>query len=458
MTATRERATLAVLFVGVLLAALDIAIVGPALPAIRSTFAVSARWLPAVFSVYVLFYLIGTPLLAKRSDRYGRRLVFLESLAVFAAGSLLVAAAWSFPVLLLGRGIQAFGAGGLLPVAAAVIAETVPLERRGRTLGLIGAVFGVAFLLGPLLGGLLLGSGWRWLFVINVPVAFVLMAAATRVLPRSAGREGGRFDVIGSALLAIVLAAIVVGVGQIDTNAPAASLQSLRVWSCLVLIALGIPLLWAIETRAADPVLPPALLRSPQLRVVGAIAIAVGAAEAGMVFLPAMAVLNFGIDEKSASLTMLPLVLTLAVGAPLAGWLLDHVGARSVVQLGLALTVAGLLLFGLLPLDWPNFYLSGALVGFGMSALLGAPLRYIALHEAGEERRGAGQGILTLCVSVGQLVGSAIIGGVVGSASHALQGYRHALLAVAAACALALVLSAALRGRVTREPGAQANA
>ena len=458
MTAARERATLAVLFVGVLLAALDIAIVGPALPAIQATFAVAPRWLPTVFSFYVLLYLVGTPLLAKRSDRHGRRRVFLESLAVFGFGSLLVAAAWSFPVLLLGRAIQAFGAGGLLPVAAAVIAETVPLERRGRTLGLIGAVFGVAFLLGPLLGGLLLGSSWRWLFVINVPVALVLMAVAARVLPRAGGREGGRFDAMGSALLAVVLAATVVGIGQIDTNAPVASLQSPRVWPCFVLIAVCFPLLWNVEKRAADPVLPPALLKSPQLRIVGVIAIAVGAAEAGMVFLPAMAVLNFGIDERSASLTMVPLVLTLALGAPLAGRLLDHVGARSVVQLGLALTVAGLLLFGLLPLDWRNFYLSGALVGFGLSALLGAPLRYIALHESGEERRGAGQGLLTLCISAGQLVGAAIIGGVVGSASHALLGFRHSLLAVAAACALALVLSVALRGRVTREPGAEANA
>jgi MFS family permease len=384
--------------------------------------------------------------------------VFLESLAVFGLGSLLAAAAWSFPVLLLGRAVQAFGAGGLLPVAAAVIAETVPLERRGRTLGLIGAVFGVAFLLGPLLGGLLLGSSWRWLFLVNVPTALLLMAAAARVLPQSASRESARFDAMGSVLLALVLAATVAGIGQIDTSAPAAGLQSPSVWPCFAFIVLAVPLLWRTEKRAADPVLPPALLRSPQLRVVGVIAIAVGAVEAGMVFLPDMAVLNFGIDEASASLTMLPLVSTLAVGAPLAGWLLDHVGARSVVQLGLGLTVAGLVLFGLLPLDWPNFYLSGALVGFGMSALLGAPLRYIALHEAGDERRGAGQGLLTLCISVGQLVGAAIIGGVVGSASHALPGYRHSLLAVAGACALALVLSATLRGRVTREPGAQVNA
>jgi MFS family permease len=448
VSAGREKAVLAVLFVAVLLAALDIAIVGPALPAIRGTFAVTPRWLPAVFSVYVLFYVVGTPLLAKRSDHYGRRRVFLESLAVFGIGSILAAAAWSYPLLLLGRAVQAFGASGLLPVAAAVIAETVALERRGRTLGLIGAVFGIAFLLGPLLGALLLDASWRWLFVVNIPVVLALMVAAARLLPSSASAAPRRFDVLGGALLAVVLAAAVIGIGQLDTSAPAAGLQSLTVWPCFALVALGLPVLWSVEKRAADPVLPPALLRSPQLRVVGAIAVAVGAVEAGMVFLPDMAVLNFEIDAASASLTMLPLVLTLCVGAPLAGWLLDQIGPRSVVQLGLAITLAGLLLFALLPLDWRNFYLAGVLVGFGMSALLGAPLRYIALDEAGEQRRGAGQGLLTLCVSVGQLVGAAMIAGVVGSAADALPGYRQSLLTFAVACGLALVLSVALRGRV----------
>jgi len=342
----------------------------------------------------------------------------------------------------------------LLPVAAAVIAETVPLERRGRTLGLIGAVFGVAFLLGPLLGGLLLRSSWRWLFLVNVPVVLALMAVAARLLPQAVSSELRRFDALGAVLLAVVLAALVAGIGQLDTNSLAASLQSLRVWPCFALIALGVPLLWSVEKRAADPVLSPALLESPQLRVVGAIAIAVGGVEAGMVFLPDIAVLNFGVDAATASLTMLPLVLTLGLGAPLAGWLLDRIGPRTVVQIGLGLTVAGLLLFALLPLDWTNFYASGALVGFGMSALLGAPLRYIALQEAGESRRGAGQGLLTLCVSIGQLVGAAMIGGVVGSAGDALPGYRQSLLTVAIVCALALVLSVALRGRVMahREP------
>jgi MFS family permease len=454
MAIARERATLAVLFTGVLLAALDIAIVGPALPAIRDALVVAPRWLPAVFSVYVLFYVVGTPLLAKRSDRHGRRRVFVESLALFGVGSLIAAASWSLPWLLAGRAIQAFGAGGLLPVAAAVIAETVPLERRGRTLGLIGAVFGVAFLLGPLLGGLLLRSSWRWLFLVNVPVVLALMTVGARLLPQDVRSEPRRFDAAGAALLAMLLAALIVGIGQLDTGSLATSIQSPSVWPCFALVAVGVPLLWSIEKRAADPVLSPALLESPQLRVVGVIAIAVGSVEAGMVFLPDIAVLNFGVDAATASLTMLPLVLTLAVGAPLAGWLLDLIGPRAVVQIGLALTVAGLLVFALLPLDWRNFYLSGVMVGFGMSGLLGAPLRYIVLQEAGESRRGAGQGLLTLCVSIGQLVGAAVIGGVVGSTNDALPGYRQSLLTVAVACGLALVLSAALRGRVMgrREP------
>jgi MFS family permease len=216
-----------------------------------------------------------------------------------------------------------------------------------------------------------------------------------------------------------------------------------------LLVAIGVPLLWSVEQRAADPVLPPELFRSRQLRLVGTIALAAGAVEAGMVFLPDIAVRGFAVDAAAASLMMLPLVLTLVIGAPLAGRLLDVVGPRTVLQVGLLLTIVGLAWFALVPLDWLSFYAAGAIIGLGLSALLGAPLRYIALQEAGEARRGAGQGLLTLCISVGQLVGAAVIGGIVGSAADTLGGYQHALLAVAAACSAALMLSGALRGRVS---------
>jgi EmrB/QacA subfamily drug resistance transporter len=446
-----QRPVLAVLFGGVLLAALDIAIVGPALPAIRSSFEVGSRGLSWVFSTYVLFYLLGAPLLAKVSDRIGRRAAYAQSLTLFAVGSLLVAAAPTFEALLLGRAIQAFGAGGIFPVATAVIAEVVPSAERGRVLGLIGATFGLAFLLGPVLGGLLLHWSWRWLFLVNVPIAIGLVGAGLGRLPSAVARQPQRFDGRGAALLAIGLAGIVWGLSELDTAALPESLLAGRIWPSWLLVALAVPAFWQVEKRAADPVLHPDLFRSTQLRLVGTIALAAGLVEAGMVFLPNIAVLGLGVGAPAASLMMLPLVLTLTVGAPLAGRLLDRLGARVVVQVGLALTILGLGLFAWLPLDTTSFYLAGCSIGFGLSWLLGAPLRYIALQEAGNERRGAGQGLLTLFVSVGQLVGAAVIGGVVASSATELGGYRHALLAVAVACCIALMLSVALRGRVSAD-------
>ena len=122
---------LAVLFAGVLMSALDIAIVGPALPAIQDAFGVDSRGLSWVFNTYILFGLLSAPLMAKLSDRYGRRSIYLLDIALFALGSLVVAYSPNFQVLLLGRAVQALGAGGILPVASAVIGDTFPPERRG---------------------------------------------------------------------------------------------------------------------------------------------------------------------------------------------------------------------------------------------------------------------------------------------------------------------------------------
>ena len=138
---------------------------------------------------------------------------------------------------------------------------------------------------------------------------------------------------------------------------------------------------------------------------------------------------------------MLPLVATLIVGAPAAGRLLDRIGAKPVIQLGLLLTVTGLFLFALLPLTRLNFYGAGVCVGFGLSGLLGAPLRYVALKEAGPERKGAGQGLLTLFLSTGRIVGASVIGGVVASGANELSGYREALLYLAIIGAFAFGIS-----------------
>ncbi len=252
---------LPVLFAGVLMAALDIGIVGPALPAIQASFGADERGLSWVFGIYILFQLVGAPVLAKFSDRQGRRAIYVGCVAVFAAASLLVALSPTFAVLLTGRAIQGFCAGGILPVASAVIGDTFPPDRRGRALGLIGAVFGIAFLLGPLLGGILLRWGWQWLFLLNLPLAVVVSWQAARVLPGTRRPMSLPIDWLGIGLLSIMLAALAWAISALDVAALAVSVGSSRVLPFLLLAAVCLPALWLAQKRAADPVLHPELLR-----------------------------------------------------------------------------------------------------------------------------------------------------------------------------------------------------
>jgi len=433
---------LVLLFGGVLLGALDIAIVGPALPAIQAELALDSRQSAAIFSIYILFGLIGAPLLASLSDSFGRRRVYIGCLALFGAGSLVVAAAPSLGVLLAGRAIQAVGAGGTLPVASAVIADTFPIERRGRALGLIGAVFGIAFALGPVIGGILLSFSWRWLFVVNLPLVVALIGMSVALLEDRGSEARRRFDAQGAGLLALGLAALAFGASRVGSASSGLAGIGAGPAAAFAVAAAALLLFWRAERRAEAPIVEPRLLESRQMRIIGLLGLATGLAEASMVFLPTLAVNALDVSASRASFMLLPLIGALIAGSIIAGRALDRVGARPVIQLGMALTMLGLLLFALLPLSTPSFYAAGLTVGFGLASLLGAPLRFAALEEGGQAARGASQGLLTVCLGAGRLFGASMTGGIAATAAVAVAGYRQAMLAIAIGCGLALVTSA----------------
>ncbi len=440
---------LIILFAGVLMGALDIAIVGPALPAVQATFLVDSRSLSWVFGIYILFYILGAPLMAKLSDRHGRRPIYIVDVGLFAVGSAIVVFSPSFQFLLIGRAVQAFGAGGILPVASAVIGDVFPKEKRGSALGLIGAVFGLAFLLGPLLGGLLLQWNWRLLFLINLPLAGLIIWESMRVLPPPRDILQKPLDFFGGALLSIGLGAFAWAIGQLNVSEFTESIKSPAVLPFIFLALVCLSALYWVERRAEDPLIDPHLFVSGQVRLIGTIAVAAGLCEAGMVFLPVLLVVGLGVSEADASLMLLPLVFALIIGAPTAGRLLDRVGPRPVIQAGLLLTMAGLLLLSVSDLTLRSFYISGVSLGLGLSALLGAPLRYALISETKREQRGAAQGLLTLFLCVGQLCGSVFVGGVAASRSSELIGYQDAFFMVAVAIGVTLLLSKALRGKRT---------
>jgi multidrug resistance protein len=258
------------------MAALDTAIIGPALPAIQQSFGVSQRELAWVFSIYVLMNLVGTPLMAKLSDRYGRRNIYVGDVALFGIGSAIVMLSPSFAVLLLGRAIQGLGAGGIFPVASAVIGDTFPPEKRGSALGLIGAVFGLAFIVGPILGGILLLLSWHWIFAINLPIAVILIIAAWGILPTTRPAELRPFDWVGMVILAVLLTSLAYGLNQIDTNNFFGSLASLQVWPVLLLTVLLVPVFWWRQQHAPDPIIRPAILAPRQSKLASGFDVKIG--------------------------------------------------------------------------------------------------------------------------------------------------------------------------------------
>ena len=448
---------LGVLFIGVLMAALDIAIVGPALPAIRTTFGVSDRALTWIFTIYVLFNLVGTPLMAKLSDTFGRRSLYVLDVALFALGSLLVAISPSFGVLLAGRAIQGLGAGGIFPVASAVIGDTFPAEKRGSALGLIGAVFGIAFLIGPIIGGVLLIFGWHWLFIINLPIAALVIGLSLRELPSAKPEQQRPFDWLGMAALAAILAALTYGLNQLDTSDVAGSLASTAVWPFLLAAALLLPLFWRLERSASDPVLQLRLFQNRQVRLTVAVAAGAGLSEAAVVFVPALLVAAFGVKESTASFMLLAIVLAMAVGSPLSGRMLDRLGSRVVVLAGAALTSAGMLLVGLIPASLTIFYIASALFGLGLAVLLGAALRYIMLNEAPATERASAQAALTIFTSIGQVLGGALIGAVAASRGGGVAGYSAGFLLIGAIMLLLTLASLWLKARNDELATAQHN-
>ncbi len=438
---------LGVLFIGVLMAALDIAIVGPALPAIRAAFGVDDRAITWIFTIYVLFNLIGTPLMAKLSDLYGRRWLYVLDVGLFALGSLLVAISPSFGVLLAGRAIQGLGAGGIFPVASAVIGDTFSAEKRGSALGLIGAVFGIAFLIGPIIGGVLLIFGWHWLFIINLPIAALVIVLALRELPATRPDQRRPFDWLGMAALAAILAALTYGLNQLDTANISSSLTSTAVWPFLLVSALLLPLFWRIERSASDPVLQIRLFQNRQVRLTVALAAGAGLSEAAVVFVPALLVAAFGVKTSTASFMLLPIVLAMAVGSPLSGRMLDRLGSRVVVLAGAALTCAGMLLVGLFSTSLVIFYIASALFGLGLAVLLGAALRYIMLNEALAAERASAQAALTIFTSIGQLIGGALVGAVAASRGGGVVGYASSFLLISMVMLLLTVAALRLKGR-----------
>ena len=443
----KSRTLLPLLFTGVLMGALDLAIVGPALPAIQADFGMTSRQLAVLFNAYVLCQMIGTPMLAKFADRVGPRLAYLVSIGFFAGGSLLLVIAPDPWVLYLGRSLQGFGGGGIFPIAAAVIGNTLPPRERGPALGILGTVFGLAFLVGPIMGGLLLPYGWQWLFLVNLPIAAVLMAGAYRVLPAAAGSARKPLDIGGIATLSVALAALVLFVSSLDTRELLHSLLSGRSALAAGVLVVLVPVFWRIENRAADPIVRPGLVRSRPVATASLIGTCIGAVQSGGAFYPALAIAAIGVTPSTASWMLLPGVLGAIIASAVAGRLINRISTRTIVTVSVLMVVCSLLIFGLAHISVASFILASVLGSTGLGGVQGAPLRMVIIDNSLPNERGTAQGLLSNFTSMGRLVGAALVGSIAASAGSGVVGYQAAFLGMTVVAGIMLALGLTLSAR-----------
>jgi EmrB/QacA subfamily drug resistance transporter len=451
MEQKNQNALISLLFIGVLMGALDISIVGPAIPSIESYLKLDPRFSGWIFSIYVLFNLIGISLFARLSDIYGRRYIYISALAVFAAGSLLVSLSNNFNSLLIGRAIQGFGASGIFPVASALVGDLFPPEKRGRILGLIGAVFGLAFLMGPFIAGVLLHYfEWHFLFIINLPVSLVLIYYSFRILPSVPNSNVSKIDWGGIAALGTALAGFTFSVNNINADNWPTGLADPKFILPFSLSVMSFAVLLIFEKRAKDPIIKFSFFTNRQIVIAGIIAVATGVVQACFVFIPKFVVQNFSVSPSAASFMLTPFVLATAIGSPIFGRMIDKYGAKKIIIIALLLLASGFYLLSLTESHRGTYYLSGALVGLGLSVLAGSSLRYIMLNNTLPEDRAISQGMLTIFISVGQITGSAVIGLLLATVAGD-RGFTDIFTGIAFLMLLMLLLSMLLESIVVKK-------
>jgi EmrB/QacA subfamily drug resistance transporter len=373
------------LLLAMLLASLDQTIVGTALPTIAGDLG-GLTHLSWVVTAYLLASTAATPLWGKIGDLYGRKTVLLIAIVIFLSGSALCGLAWSLGALIAFRAFQGLGAGGLMALAMAIVADLVAPRERGRYQGYIQAVFVLASVAGPLLGGAIVDHlSWRWIFYVNLPIGAIALLVIGAVLRLPVQRTRHRLDFAGAALLvAAVVALLMITVWG----------GSQYAWSSPQIIGLaagGLLLLGAFlrqEQRAPEPVLPLRLFRDPVFSVVSvALFLGTCALFAANVFLPLFLQVATGASPTDAGLLLLPLMAGIAITSVGTGRLITRTGRYKIFPvLGFALMSAGLVLLSRLNAHTAQALIELDMAVFGLGFGMVTQVLVLAIQNAVDRR------------------------------------------------------------------------
>ncbi len=404
-----------------LLSSLATSIANVGLPALAEAFNASFQAVQWIVLAYLLAITTLIVSAGRLGDLMGRRRLLLAGIALFTAASLLCAVAPSLWLLVAARAVQGLGAAVMMALTMAFVGETVPKERTGSAMGLLGMMSAIGTALGPTLGGVLIaGLGWRSIFFINLPLGVLTFALARSNLPadrQAAKKDGPGFDKVGTLLLALTLAAYALAV-TIQTGEGRGGLGAINI-ALLLAAVTGLGLFVLAEKKAASPLIRLALFRDAALSAsLAGSALVTTVIMATLVVGPFYLSRALGLDTAMVGLVLSagPLVVAL-IGVP-AGRITDRFGAQRMTVAGLMAMAAGALLLSSLPtaLGIPGYLAPIVIITVGY-ALFQTANNTAVMADVAPERRGVISGMLNLSRNLGLITGASVMGAVFAFAS-----------------------------------------
>jgi EmrB/QacA subfamily drug resistance transporter len=427
---------IAVYLLGIFMGAIDTGIVTPARTIIQNDLGVDDSTGVWLLTIYTLAYAASIPVMGKLADRYGRKPIYLVSITLFGLGSLLCGLSsdvGSFGFLIMARAIQAIGGGGIVPIATAEFGTSVPVEKRGMALGLVGGVYGVANIFGASAGSLILDifgtHNWQFIFYVNVPISLVIIGLGLAFLPNHKAERTSKIDLFGITVLVAMILSLLYGLRNLDFFDLGTSITSVDVYPFLLAVLVLLPVLIIAERRAEDPVLNLTYFTRPAILTTLGLAFFSGVILMGVVFVPQFAENALRIPTGNGGYFVIVLGLASGIGAPLSGTFTDRFGPRVVMAFGVVVSVIASLvgvLWAIPHPSWTSVLTTLALMGLGLGFTIGSPLNYMMLDHTRPEEANSALATLSLVRSIGTTLAPALL---VGFLAHAGTELPDALTA-----------------------------